>query len=406
MKLNKHLLTPDSQIALPPPPTPEGVVVNNGQSANLAQAAQAEAPVVNAPPALSTTEHEVTDADFNNVLEGRQSKVVLPPKPVVEPTVEPVVKPAEVKPTLEVKPVDSKLPAITLKQPAKVDPATQPEYAGLNDDEVRIFKAMSNDAKKMLRPIYDEHKTQKATIKDLESKLATAPKLVDGVPLNYMEHQEAYTLTPNYKAAIKQHQLAAFENEHWGKQLANIEAGKPAKTLSYNPDTGKYSYGEDLAPTPETKAAIIGQMNSTQQWKMSVAQQANQIAANHGAEYQKAVQFAKKVEDDFFPFFAKDDHEYVPLIKQVVGSLPEVYRNHPLATIIGKSYAVVTELQKQLNDANAKLASGGNGSQPSDAAKAGPNSQQTNSAVAAPVRSGEPTDDELDKMFTNLTKRH
>ncbi len=400
----KHLLTPDSQIALPPPPAPEGVVVNNGQSANFAQAAAAEAPVVNAP-AAQPAEHNVTDQDFQNVLDGRQSKVVLPAKPADEVKPTEVAKPAEVKPALEVKPVDTKLPAITLKTPAKVDAAAQPEYAGLDENEVRIFKAMSNDAKKMLRPIYDEHKIQKATIKDLESKLATAPKLVDGVPLNYMEHAEAYTLTPQYKAALQQHRLATFENDHWNKQLAAIEAGQPVKTLSYNVETGKYTYGAELSPTPESMAIVIRQMNATQQWQTQVDQEANRVAANHGAEYQKAVQFAKKVEDDFFPFFAKEDHEYVPLIKQVIGTLPELYRNHPLAPLIGKSYAVVTELQKQLAEANAKLASGGQAGAPSDASKAGPTSQHTNSAVAAPVVSAEPTDAELMAKFTQMTGR-
>ncbi len=399
--MNKHmkyLLAPDSMITLPTPPAPEGVVVNTGQSANLSQAIAAEAP--SATPAPASASPDPTFANFEAVANGNPTKVTLPPKP--DAPVAPIVDPA--KPAAVVEPVKptvvdpTKLQPIQLKP--KIDPVAQPEYAGLNDDEIKIFKSMSNEAKKFLRPVYDEHKVQAGKIKDLESKLATAPKLVDGVPLNYMEHQEAYTLTPQYKAAIRQHQLATFENEHWVSQLEAIEAGKPVKPILYNSDTGKYSYGAELQPTPSTKAAIIQQMNSTQQWQSQVAQQANQVAASHQVRYQEAVQFVKKVEDDFFPFFAKDDHEYVPVIKQVIETLPEVYRNHPLASIVAKSYAVVTELQKQLNDANVKLGQSTSGG-PSDASKAGPTGQQTNSAVSAPV-STEPSDEEVRKMFKGL----
>ena len=106
------------------------------------------------------------------------------------------------------------------------------DYSGLDNDTIAHFKQMSDGAYKWARAKLNEIKK----LKELEGA-------------TFLQHPDAYTLSPDFKENQTQIQLASQESNLWQQALLSCRAAKPFKIpVGYNQD-GSFKMSEDIQPT-------------------------------------------------------------------------------------------------------------------------------------------------------------
>lgn len=277
---------------------------------------------------------------------------------------------AAVDPEPEPAPVPVAKPVVTQSQPKARD------FTGLTQDEVAIFQKMSNAAYDKLRPVYDSHKK----IAEREAQLKAREESVsNALPKGVFDHEQAYTLAPQFNQLASTVQKLEFERGYWAKQFASVENGEDYKPLMIDKE-GRYVEGKPQRATPEAKAEIMNNMTLATQLHSQHQQQLQQVQqtfTNRRAELVRGIQTYEK---NLFGFLDAPDNPYKPVIKEVMAAIPEEFRDHPLASWVAKSMATI----KAQADLNAKLTKAAASRQVSqaDARKAGPTLTRTNTSTS------------------------
>lgn len=137
-----------------------------------------------------------------------------------------------------------------VRQVAPQDPKAKKErdYTGFSAEEVTHLKAMSNEAFAYTSKLIKDNK-----------ELA---KLKDG---SFLQHPDAYILTPDYQNTIQEIQRAEVESKAWRDALVLCEEGKAFKTpIGFNKQTGQLVFSEEMQPTADLKvqlADVLSQVN-------------------------------------------------------------------------------------------------------------------------------------------------
>lgn len=276
-------------------------------------------------------------------------------KTTVAPTVvAPVAPNKDELPSLDLELIgDAKtLPTTTAPVVAKVIEGR--DYTGLEDNEVDLFKKMSNESFAVLKPAYLEAKTLKPKVVQMEQELKTTKDQLAKVPQqgqlpdSYYEHPASFVLNPDYLQAQSQLQNMQVEKSHWVKQLEMIEAGKKPKQLVKQ--NGQYYEGEEMPPTAATKAQIMSNLAAADNYGQQANQVANQVAQQHSARYQQEMAALLAYENKTFPWFVEGkDHPYKDFIAKATQQAPPLIRANPiLARMFAKSQALFQDMQKQI----------------------------------------------------------
>ena len=287
---------------------------------------------------------------------------------------------------------DSKKDAVTTTEPEApvAEPVvTQPkpiaapaarDYAGLSQDEVKVFKGMSNEAYTRLRPIYDQHKKIIEREKEIEQREQT---LKTALPKGVFDQDDAYTLAPSYREASQAAQIMKFESDYWAEQLAAVEKGEDWFPLMRNPKTGEYFRGDKKESTPQAKAQILQLMSRAAHQQALAEQQLADVQSNFRVRREALVSGIKSYEKKFFPHFEDQNHKYYPVVKETLAAIPEEFRDHPLAPMLAKAVGTIKALSDNINSLaqaqqTATLAA-------QNRAKAGPTLSRTNAAATKPA---------------------
>ena len=193
------------------------------------------------------------------------------------------------------------------------------------------------------------------------------------------DHEQAYTLAPQFNQLASTVQKLEFERSYWSKQFEAVEHGEDYKPLMIDKE-GRYVEGKPQRATPAAKAEIMNnmtlatQLHSQQQQQLQAVQQS---FTNRRAELVRGIQTYEK---NLFGFLDAPDNPYKPVIQEVMKAIPEEFRDHPLASWVAKSMATI----KAQADLNAKLTKAAAAKQVSaaDARKAGPTLTRTNTATS------------------------
>lgn len=125
------------------------------------------------------------------------------------------------------------------KQQVKIADAGTRDYSGYTVEEQAVLKQMS-------KPAF-EFTTKK--LKELK-------ELKEQKPESYLQHPEAFTLSPEYREVSSKVQLADFEATHWKQQLLNIRNGKPWRGLQGIDDKGQPVYSGPFKATDESEIEV------------------------------------------------------------------------------------------------------------------------------------------------------
>jgi hypothetical protein len=179
-----------------------------------------------------------------------KTKEVTPTK-TVEEVKEKVIQPKKETTTLKVK--DTTPPA---KEEIKHGPKvfTPVKDKGANEDltdytkyspqEVLNMKNMSRPAREAYARLIEENK-QLATLKDA----------------SFLQHEDAYTLSPEYKEAVSNDRAARIEAQCWEQSLLAIKAGKPYREIiGWNKD-GSPAFSFEKVATDRDEIRINSNLN-------------------------------------------------------------------------------------------------------------------------------------------------
>lgn len=122
------------------------------------------------------------------------------------------------------------------------------DYAGYSDSDVRVLKQMSTEAKEAYSKVLKENKE--------------LSKLKDST---YLQHPNAYTLSPGYQQLQVDVQRAEQEGDIWQVCLRDMKAGKSIKPLEGWDKNGKPIYGAELKPTDDLEEAVRANMLAARQ---------------------------------------------------------------------------------------------------------------------------------------------
>lgn len=124
------------------------------------------------------------------------------------------------------------------------------KFDGLEQDEIPLFKSMSNDAYNRLYPMFLEHKKLTSEHEKLKSDFEKNQNT------HFYEQEGAWTLSPEYKTLSSNVQRLGSEVSHWQEQLALAAAGEPWTPLVLDAQ-GNVVYGEPREGGPAAQAQIM-----------------------------------------------------------------------------------------------------------------------------------------------------
>ena len=191
-----------------------------------------------------------------------ETKVDAPVKEEVKKE-ETVVKKEEPKPILRppTKKDDKKDDSVKVDTKTKlsVKPVTIPaktdetfDYSGFSQQEVVNLKNMSRQSREFSANLIRENK-QLSGLKDS----------------NYLQHEQGYTLSPEYQDLQSKVYFANVEGQAWKQQLLNIRAGKPFRDVVGFNENGTPKLGDERPPTDEDDIRLSNNLAKC----MSMAQQ-------------------------------------------------------------------------------------------------------------------------------------
>jgi len=265
------------------------------------------------------------DAGDKEDLQGTK-KVVAPPKQEAAPKVEEEKK---LPPTAKVKAVgDEDLKSLV------------PESAQ------GLFKKMDNSARQW---VVAELKRAAKEKEELKSKLSVAEKKgSNNLPENWFEHEEAYTLSPEFKQLQNQHgRLSAIE-KHYREQLIAIKEGEDWFDLVQNAD-GSISQVKQKASS-QADALVMTRLNDATAFIREIEKQDGAYKQAFKASAINSRAGVKQLENDYFPQYADDsefsNNEDAKSIKIQLQSLGA--HNDRLAGVLAKLYAFSMEQLREV----------------------------------------------------------
>ena len=222
-------------------------------------------------------------------------------------------------------------------------------FEGLTEEEIPIFKEMSQRAYEKLYPAYLAQKQAEAKITELTKAAEEAGNR------RWYEEDGAYQLHPDYREISQYVENLETEEAFWQEQLAKAEAGQRFNLLARDPKTNQYIVGDVQEPSPQGKALIISNISKLAQFKSNAATERDRLQSTFTSRYKAHSDSLKAVDKEMFGTL---DMEKNPAVKQyyeaALAKIPAEFRGQLIYQMVAKSAAVIQGLVAALraNDAN------------------------------------------------------
>lgn len=236
-------------------------------------------------------------------------------------------------------------------------PSASRDYSDLQEEEVEIFKKMSNKAFNTMKPIYKEYKTYKQTLAQKEKELSELKAKQVEVPPSIYQHEEGYVLDPQFRQAYSNLTTAKAVAQHWENQLNNIRQGaKEVDNLVFNQQTQRFELAGKVPADVNTETEVLKQVTRAQTIAMQQEQAVQNAIAFHKQNYSSSANTVSEMQKAFFGKL--DTDQYKPLVQQQLETLPPIYRNHPVAQLAARSLVMNALLANLLKSAAKEKSNG------------------------------------------------
>ena len=300
----------------------------------------------------------------------------------------PVVKPSEeVKPeeTIEEETIEEEtVKETSVVTPAKAAAPAQPEARVLDDIELELqplFKQMSNEAFKRLKPIYLEKRKLAEELSEVKSK--------QGLPDSYYEHELAYVLTPEFNQQSVRANDAATVLGHWKQQLANVRSGADEyQKLEVDDKTGQFRLSQPIKVDRNTLTELEDIRTWAHEQYSEYNGQLQSFVKTHQSRNADVKNWTKEFESRAFPVFQQKPELQAMVDDTVKKVLHPALQKSPVARFLGMSILIMTEQANIIKSLQTKAPQTKAQQQPSAAELAG-----------GGVKPGKTNNEDIDELF-------
>lgn len=214
------------------------------------------------------------------------------------------------------------------------------DYSGLEPEEIKIFKNMSNEAYEKLRPIYLEHKQNKNNPPQQQTT-------TEQLPPSYYNNPEGYKLSPTYQQKAYLKDLADKVKRHWVTQTAKIRRGERFQDL-YLDNNNRLVTSEPKDATAEDEARAYELLTEAQMQHAKYSKEHDDYVSSFSHKVKADFGAIEETAKKYFPGFDDPNHPTAAIQKNVIDNLPESMKDHPLATLVKYAAGTITLLNQKL----------------------------------------------------------
>lgn len=219
------------------------------------------------------------------------------------------------------------------------------KYDGLDEDEAKLFKQMSQAAYERLYPAYLKAKDSDKKLLELEN---TNKQLESR---RWYEEEGAWELSPDYKSAKENVDLLNFEEDYWTEQLTKIEKGEEFNPLAGEP--GAYKEGPAQPATIEAKVAILRKLQTIGGYKQQLTSKIDGIKKDFSGKHRSFNDGLKGVHDHLFGKLDVNLPHLAPKYKEWLEKFPTEFRGQLPYQMLAKAALVIEGLVKARREEEA-----------------------------------------------------
>jgi len=350
--------TPPLTPVVPPAQTPQGdepIPPNEGNVTELPSGINfSDFPGAESPP------QEVTDEATRAAEALAAKRASERPTPVDTPPAKPEITPPVVP--------DPNVP------PPGTPVKTARDLSGLPPQIAPLFQQMSNEAFDTLKPIVLDRIAKESQIQDL--------KRAKGLPESYWEHEQGYTLDPDYSTLAATANDAQMIVRHWQEQLKLIKQGKDWQVLDVDKE-GKLFLHPHEKTADDSEGIVLSEIMAAQQQAAEHQGKVRSFASEFKGRYENDLQQVRAAEEKYFKVYQDPKHPMKGVIGNVLKILPPAFRKSPIAQIFAYAIANNMQLRMTLDQINDKKAATANVAQ--ETADLGPSAKDINTGGKPPV---------------------
>ena len=215
----------------------------------------------------------------------------------------------------------------------------------IEENDRPLFKAMSNETFKKLKPIYLEHKQLKQENDALKESRKKDVATVYG-------HPKSFSLTKEYETHLSDYNLSERIKSHWSLQASKVSRGEKWQDLDMDPKTGRLVLSEPKESNAEAEVFIGDQLQFAREQNFEASKGLKSYIDNYGRTYEADLQVVNSTKEKFFPGYSAKDHPTRKLQDAVLEALPISFRSNPVSELLAMTAAnnaiLVGRLQKAL----------------------------------------------------------
>jgi hypothetical protein len=295
-------------------------------------------------------EEVIPKEDSSKTVEAVKEKV---DKPIKEESVLKAPKEENIKPSAETKvksePKQEKTGPKSIS-PAKdhKDQSDQFDYSKYAPQEVTNMRNMSRQSREAYAKLIDENK-QLATLKDG----------------NYLQHEQAYTLSPDYQQLSQRTRLAQIEGRAWEKALLDIKAGKAFREITgFDPKSGQPTFAAERVASDADEIRIANNLTMCIQASQKLSGELNNYPQQFRQRVQQDFQQMDQIERDNFAWVSdpklmehtveiegQGSHTLNQIKENFMNAWPAYMRNLRPVQVAANEYIAIQILKAQLHEA-------------------------------------------------------
>lgn len=227
-------------------------------------------------------------------------------------------------------------PAPTPVPPKPGETSTPAAPVGRNLDGIpanlhRHFRNMDNKAYSALKPLVAQFYANKERFDKLEEENRALTST------RFFDHEEGYTLNPEFRSAAQNVQSLEAEGNFWTEQLSNIRQEQNWQQPQVNPQTGEITYVE-TQPSPHAEAFVISKIAQAQQMGAEARGRVAAIQQSHQVEVGKYKKFIDGINTGLVDKLGVSKN---PAYQRIMKQAPSALRNSGDLKAFAGLYAIV-----------------------------------------------------------------
>jgi hypothetical protein len=235
-----------------------------------------------------------------------------------------------------------------------VDPKTQQQtttqtkqrdYTKYTPEDVSFLKKLPNNTFNAVVPILDKLYAERRAKEETAGELKKLRENPNALPESWYEHEQGYTLSPEYQQANHYLERANIEANHWEQQLIAIRSKQPWSELQYDQRTNQYYIGQehefDESRSAVDEVRLTRKLQEAINYQGQFQSQVQQVAAGF-KNYRANID--KQYMDFFDPLVAKLLPELKPKeehMKVALASLHPMHKGTAAGQIIAQCYSII-----------------------------------------------------------------